>query len=144
VTQGEFNALIADSTKRIEGGIAWTQDKNGVVFEFRIRVLSDPGDQLSVKGSHNRKLGKTSYTLYTTDRIFSVDFDRRHGDAGNFHIHVWDAAKQKCVAAKVDDSAEIGKDPLRLWKWFCDKTQIVHNGALQALPPIQGDLRFGQ
>jgi hypothetical protein len=63
VTQAEFEALIADLTKRIEGTISWSQDKSGVVFDFRAKVKSDSGDQLSVKGSHNRKLGKTSYTL---------------------------------------------------------------------------------
>jgi hypothetical protein len=143
VTQAEFEALIADLTKRIEGTISWSQDKSGVVFDFRAKVKSDSGDQLSVKGSHNRKLGKTSYTLFTTDRIFSVDYDRNHGDAGNFHIHAWDASRQKCVAMKASGQIEIARDPLRLWKWFCEQAHITHDGVLESLPPLQESLRFG-
>ena len=140
MTQGEFDALIADSTKRIDGAIVWNQDKQGIVFEFRVRVVSESGDQLFVKGSHNRKLGKTSYTLYTTERIFGVDYDRAHGNAGNFHVHKWDSEKQKCLAESAEASTIIGRDPQQLWKWFCDLTSITHNGALQPLPPVQRSL----
>lgn len=142
MTQAEFEAIIADLTKRIEGDISWNQDKSGIVFDFRVKVRSDSGDQLSVKGSYNRKLGKISYTLFTTDRIFSVDYDRDHGDAGNFHVHTWDESKRKCIATKATAASEISRDPLRLWKWFCEQAHITHDGVLQSLPPVQETLRF--
>lgn len=143
VTQVEFDALIADRTKRIEGPIAWIPDQSGTVFEFRVKVISAGGDQLTIKGSHNRKLGKTTYTLFSTDRIFGADYDRKHGDAGSFHVHRWDANRQTSTATKADAGIEIGKDPLRLWKWFCEQAHIKHEGgALAPLPPVQRSL-FG-
>ncbi len=112
-----------------------------MIFEFRVKVVSDAGDQLSVKGSHNRKLGKTSYTLFSTVRLFSVDYDRNHADVGNFHVHTWDASQQKPIAAKANAETEIGKDPLQLWKWFCEQTHIRHDGTLESLPRVQEELR---
>jgi hypothetical protein len=141
MTQGEFEALIADLSKRIDETISWTQiDKAGDKFEFRVKVISDSGEQMSIKGSHNRKLGKTSYTLFTSDRIYSVDHDRSHGDAGNFHVHTWDASKGKCIASPAAASIEVGRDPQLLWDWFCEQAHITHYGVLESLPPVQKTL----
>jgi hypothetical protein len=75
-----------------------------------------------------------------TERIFAVDYDREHGDAGKFHVHLWEGDLQKRIATKADAEIAIGKDPLRLSKWFCGQANITHNETLASLPPVQANL----
>jgi hypothetical protein len=142
VTTAEFEALLADPSKRIDEDILWDENKSlPHVVDFRIRVKSEDY-HLVIKGSHNRTLGKTSYTLFIGDlgRLFSVDYDRRHGIVGHFHCHRWDGESRKCIASPASVSDEIGRDPNKLWVWFCKEANIAHNGILHAFPPQQGEL----
>jgi hypothetical protein len=90
-------------------------------------------------------LNKTSFTLFSQKigRIFSVDFDRTHGDAGNCHIHRWNG--KKCTAEKANATVQIATNPLTLWRWFCAQARITHDGQLAELPerPPAQVLLFG-
>jgi hypothetical protein len=147
VTKGEFDSLLANRNKRIDGDIKWGESK-GIpnVFDFRVTVFSTTGYALVIKGSHNRLLNKTSFTLFNqkVGRIFSVDFDRSHGDAGNCHLHRWNGSK--CIVLKATATPQTASNPLSLWKWFCEQAGISHNGNLANLPeqpPVQASL-FGK
>lgn len=50
------------------------------MVDFRVRVENENGYALWVKGSHNRELKKTSFTLFSQDtgRLFSVDVGIDH------------------------------------------------------------------
>jgi hypothetical protein len=52
LTQNEFEAILADDSKRIEGDISWTDDEDhSPSVEFRAEVQSAPGYPLFVRGS---------------------------------------------------------------------------------------------
>ena len=139
VTQTEFETLIADSTKRIDGSIAWEPSgRSGLRFEFRVRVTNESGDSLTVKGSHNRMLGKTSYTLFTNERIFAVDYDRTHGDVGSFHVgtHLLTRRKlkERTRRQRLVETPSVYGNALVL------KLNIQHDGSLAPPPPVQRTL----
>jgi hypothetical protein len=83
VTKDEFDVLLADEQN----------PTMSYVVDFRVRVKSMAGYPLTAKGSHNRQVRKTTYTLFTDRRIFALDFDRSHGDAGGFHLHEWNGSE---------------------------------------------------
>jgi hypothetical protein len=135
VTKGEFDSLLANRAKRIDGDIKWSESKTiPNVLDFRVRVFSTSGYALVIKGSHHLLLKKTSFTLFNQKlgRIFSVDFDRAHGDAGNCHLHRWNGNKLTVIRATA--SPQIASNPLTLWRWFCEQAGITHNGQLAELP----------
>jgi hypothetical protein len=56
ITQTEFETLIADASKRIEGDIRWADDEDhSPAVQFRAEVDSDPGYPLFVNGRHGRR-----------------------------------------------------------------------------------------
>ena len=51
----EFEDLLKDKTKQINGNIAWLENsEHSPTFEFRVQVDSDEGYPLFVKGSYNK------------------------------------------------------------------------------------------
>ncbi len=89
MTQTEFEALLADVTKRIEEDISWIEDEDhspGV--EFRIQVVSDPGFPLFVKGWYNREVQTLSYALIHrgVGRIYGLDLGRDHHNPSAFML----------------------------------------------------------
>ena len=137
MTKAEYDALLAEGGKIIEADISWSQDKSlSYVSEFFVKLESESGYPLTIKGSYNRVLKKNNYTLFSpkVGRIFAVDYDRKHGDAGEFHVHSWDGTK--CVATKAVAPAGIEGDPVRLWKWFCEQAGIIHSGTFGSPPPL--------
>lgn len=140
MTKGEFDALLADSGKVIEGDITWSQDKSlSYVTGFSVKLESQSGYPLTIRGSYNRVVKKISYTLIGPNgfRIFAVDYDRKHGDAGKFHVHSWDGTK--CVATKATAPMKVAHDPATLWKWFCEQAGIEHKGTFGTPPPLPPD-----
>jgi hypothetical protein len=53
LTQGEFEELINDFSKRIDGDIQWTVDNNVLWAKFRAEVITDSGYDLFIQGSFN-------------------------------------------------------------------------------------------
>jgi len=44
MTEAEFQAILGDASKRIEGDIAWSDDEDhSPAVEFRANILSDNG-----------------------------------------------------------------------------------------------------
>lgn len=51
MNQGEYEALMSDTTKRIDRDIAWiVDDSHPAALSFRTEILSETGYPLSVKG----------------------------------------------------------------------------------------------
>ena len=80
LTPGEFEDLLADGGKRIEGDIVWAPDsRHPGAMAFRAEVVSDAGYPLFVAGWHNPRMGKLSYALIhrQVGRIYALGSGRR-------------------------------------------------------------------
>ena len=63
ITLTEFETLISDTSKRIEGDIRWAADEDhSPAVQFRAEVSSDPGYPLFVNGRFNALAGTLSFT----------------------------------------------------------------------------------
>jgi hypothetical protein len=64
ITQREFDAILGDTSKRIEGDLDWREDADhSPAREFRVEVTSDSGWPLFVVGRYNPCAGTLSYPL---------------------------------------------------------------------------------
>lgn len=67
ITQTEFEAILADETKRVVGDLSWREDEDhSPAVEFAAEIGSDPGYPLFVKGWLNR-LPASSPTQSSTE-----------------------------------------------------------------------------
>jgi hypothetical protein len=97
LTQTEFEALLADATKRVEGDIAWQADEDhSPCLDFRAEVRSDTGWPLFVRGSFNPLIPALSYNLIlkTEGRVYGLDLGKDHHNpqcqqVGDCHKHRW-------------------------------------------------------
>src|SRR3989304_82444 len=85
LTQTEFEALIADTSKEIEGDIAWVEDEDhSPAMEFRVEVRSRAGYPLFVRGSYNALARTLSFVLIQrgVGRIYALDLGKDHHNPG--------------------------------------------------------------
>lgn len=121
-TQLEFDALLADATKRIEGDIDWAEDEDhSPSVEFRAEVRSDAGYPLFVRGSFNKLAKALSFTLIhrAVGRIYALDLGKDHHNpscqnVGEKHKHTYteqyrdkDAYVPQDITALVDDPVAV-------------------------------------
>jgi hypothetical protein len=143
MTQAEFEALLADNTKRIEEDISWQEDEDhspGV--EFRAQVDSDPGFPLFIKGWYNREAVTLSYALIHrgVGRIYGLDLGKDHHNpscvyVGERHKHSWtELVKDKDAYVATDITVPV-TDPIEVWRQFCQEANINHTGVMHSPPP---------
>ena len=139
ITQQEFEAILDDPTKRVEGDIVWRGDPNHwPASTFRAKVLSAGEHSLDVIGRWNPKAGKLSYALLRrgTGRIYALDMGRVHRNpttrehVGPTHKHRWtDAFRDKQAYVPRDITASWDR-PVEVWRQFCAEATVVHTGRL--------------
>lgn len=148
--QDEFEEIINDDSKTIEGDILWDADEDhSPAVEFRAEIISEAGYPLFVKGSHNPFTEKLTYALIHrgVGRVYALDLgqDHRNPDGqliGEKHKHRWDENfKDKAAYAPTDITAP-ATDPVQVWQQFCREARILHNGEMKSPPPMQLDLFF--
>lgn len=144
ITNEEFQAIIDDESKRIEGDISWSEDEDhSDAREFRVAVHSDSGEPLQINGSYNAYSGKLCYTLLRqgTGRIYGLDLGISHGrqnPTGLYakHKHRWsEARRDKEIYDPPDITASVNR-PVEVWHQFCAEARINHHGTLHE-PPMQ-------
>ncbi len=147
ITNSEFEVILNDASKRIEGDIKWVDDEfHSPAQEFRVPVLNDLDEPLQMNGWYNPYSGKLVFTLLRrgTMRIYGLDLGISHGrqePAGVYamHKHRWsEARKDKNIYVPEDITATI-EDPVEVWKQFCVEAKIEHHGTLEQ-PQIQQEL----
>ena len=147
ITQQEFETILNDATKRIDGNIAWREDANRwPACTFRVAVLSSTEHSLEIASRWNPKAGKLSYVLLRrgTGRIYALDLGRLHTNpsgesVGSVHKHRWtDALMDKWAYAPSDITAPWDR-PVEVWQEFLNEVTIRHDGELQ-LPNWQEEL----
>ncbi len=146
--QNEFEALMADTTKTIDGEIIWAEDEHhSPALEFRREVHSEAGYPLYAKGYLNRAARKLTYSLIhrAEGNIYRLDLGRVHDNpsgerVGEKHKHRWDEQMgMKDAYVPSDITANVDR-PQDVWTQFCAEAQLTHNGAMNPPPPQQLDL----
>lgn len=142
LSQAEFEELIADPKKYIEGDIAWAQERSPWLG-FRVEIASPAGYPLFLKGSYNPIIAALSYHIIhrISGRIYGLDLgkDHRNPDGqriGEKHKHRWYEPLRDKQAYIPPDITAPATQPERVWDEFCQEAKVVHNGTM-APPPAQ-------
>lgn len=147
LTNTEFETILSDASKRIDGDISWQEDEDhSPCVEFRAEVQSEAGWPLFVRGSYNRLIPALSYMLIlkTTGRVYGLDLGKDHhnpqcNQVGEKHKHKWTEQFRDKEAYVPDDITEPAANPAAVWTQFCTEAKLTHNGKLSAPPPHQED-----
>ncbi len=148
LTDSEFETILNDSSKQVEGDIVWQEDEDhSPVMEFRMEVASEAGWPLFVRGSYNALIQTLSLGLIlkTAGRIYGLDLGKDHhnpqcNQVGEKHKHRWTEQfrdKEAYIPVDIDATAS---DPISVWEQFCAEANLKHNGKMASPPPVQGDL----
>lgn len=148
LTLTEFETLLNDTTKRIEGDIIWQEDEDhSPCLEFRAEIQSDSGWPLFVRGSYNPLIPALSYVLLlkTTGRVYGLDLGKDHHNpqcqqVGEKHKHRWSEQFRDKEAYAPDDITAPASDPAAVWIQFCAEAAITHQGRMTPPPARTGDL----
>ncbi|MBA4027478.1 MAG: hypothetical protein C0473_04470 [Cyanobacteria bacterium DS3.002] len=147
MTQDEFEDLLLDETKTIEGDIDWSDDEDhSPAVEFQAAISNAQNMPVELRGSYNQILEKLTFAVIHRGlgRIYSLDLGHDHrnpdtGDkVGDKHKHRWSEIYKAKVAYVPDDITEPANFPLLVWEQFCAEFRLTHNGQMRSLPPIQG------
>jgi hypothetical protein len=148
LTNTEFETILSDATKQIEGDIAWQEDEDhSPAIEFRAEVASDAGWPLFVRGSYNPLVPAVTFALIlkTVGRVYALDLGKDHHNpeceqVGEKHKHQWtEKFRDKEAYVPKDITAE-ASDPVAVWSQFCAEAKLAHNGDLGSPSTPQGDL----
>lgn len=143
IGQTEFDAMMDDASKRIEGDLRWRDDPDhSPALEFRAEVQSDAGYPLRVNGRYNPVAGTLSYTLIhrETGRVYGLDLGADHHNptcqrVGEKHKHRWTDQFADKLAYVPNDITASPDDPVRVWQQFCAEAKIDHRGSLERPRP---------
>ena len=139
LSDADFSSILSDASKRIEGDIAWKEDRGHLpAWTFRAAVQSEVGWPLFVHGSYNPRTQRLSYALIwrTEGRIYGLDMGKIHRNPqgeriGRKHKHSWSERFRDKRAYVPDDITASAADPAAVWRQFCVEARIQHNGELR-------------
>lgn len=146
--QSEFEKLITDETKRINGDISWSEDEDhSPTVEFRVEVTSQMGYTLFVKGSYNALAQALTFALIhpSFGRFYALDMGKDHHNpscvnVGEKHKHRWNEQLRDKEAYVPQDITASVTDPVSVWQEFCIESRITHDGVMHSPPPLQLEL----
>ncbi len=146
LSQNEFETLIADPEKYIEGDIIWIKERSPC-SEFRVEITSPAGYPLFLKGSYNPIIPALSYHIIhrAAGRIYGLDLGKDHRNpdgqhTGEKHKHRWNEPLRDKEAYVPQDITALATDPVNVWQQFCIEAKLIHNGSMASPPPQQLDL----
>lgn len=142
ISQQEFDAILADTTKRIEQDLTWCDDEDhSPAVEFRAEVKSAAGYPLFLVGRYNQKAGTLSFALLHrgAGRVYALDLGADHHNptcdhVGEKHKHSWTEAWRDKMAYAPEDITAPWNRPVEVWRQFCAEARIQHSGTLPAPP----------
>jgi len=148
--QQDFDALLADTTKQINGSVEWDMDDDHYPsVEFRIEVVSQPKYPIFVKGSYNQLAQTLTYALIHQryGRIYALDLGKDHhnptcSSVGRKHKHRWTELFRDKEAYVPDDITALINDPVDVWFQFCKEAFLMHNGVMYPPPLVQLELEL--
>lgn len=148
LSQTEFEALISDTSKRINAGVQWADDEDhSPTLEFRVEVESNAGYPLFVRGSFNPLANAAAFALIHrgVGRIYCLCMGKDHHNptcqnTGDKHKHRWTEQFRDKEAYVPPDITADTSDLSLLWSQFCSEAKIIHDGTFQVPSGIQEDL----
>ena len=146
LSQSEYEAIIADDDKVIEGDIAWTTDPYTYAQSFRIEIYSEY--PIFMNGWYNPFSGKLSYAIIhrSVGRIYGLDLGAAHRNPdrqpiGEKHKNYWVEGDRDKWAYVPEDITEPWSRPVAVWEQFCTEANVTHAGSL-GLPAVQAEMRL--
>lgn len=144
--KADFQAILRDTSKRVEGNLSWSRPQPGTPWvKFRANIASEAGYPLQVEGSHNPLAEKTTFTvLYAgKGRIYALDLGGAHKQPDGemlegTHKHRLADDGQLEAYVPLDITAD-PTDPVLAWDEFCAEFNLAHQGELLA-PSVQLEL----
>jgi hypothetical protein len=148
LSDAEFDAILRDCTKLIEGDIVWQEDEDhSPSLEFKVEIATAGGWPIFMKGTYNPLVPAISYALISkaSGRIYALDLGKGHknpdgGRVGDTHKHRWSEEFKDKKAYEPGDITATPDNPIQAWQEFCQEATIQHNGRMHPPPPVQGDL----
>ena len=139
ITQREFEEILADPTKRIEGDIGWRAPPgHRSAMGFRAQVRSEPDWPLTVRAWWNPATKKLSYSIIyrRSARIIGLDLGRGHRNpdetmVAEVHKHRWSEQFGSKHAYEPPDITAPWDRPVEVWRQFCTEVGIDHAGTLR-------------
>jgi hypothetical protein len=152
LSQQEFEALLNDCTKRIQGNLSWTNDlmQTGAK-EFRAAILSDADYPIFINARYVEVAGKLTYAVIhqSEGRIYGLDLGAIHrnprGPDGRgellrgTHKHRWTEQHRDKWAYVPPDITQPWSNPVAVWEQFCAEAGIQHFGTLRPPPTSLGN-----
>ena len=150
MTRAEFEAILADQTKRIVGDVVWRKPDDGhrQALAFRVDVHNAVDYPLIVNGWYNPLVPSLSIALIhrAVGRIYGLCIGREHHNptcsnvGADVHKHAWsDATRDKHAYRPADISATADTPVLALREFF-EEANIRLEGSIAAIPPRQSTL----
>ena len=144
LSQGEYEAIIADNAKVIEGDIAWSVDPYTHAQSFRVEVDSEY--PIFVNGWYNPFSGKLSYAIIhrRVGRIYGLDLGAEHRNpdrqmVGEKHKNYWREGDRDKWAYVPEDITEPWSRPVAVWGQFCSEASLKHEGSMSS-PGVQTEM----
>ncbi len=151
LSQDEFELLINDPSKFINGDILWNDDTNHYPScKFRINIEADIDYQIMMIGTYNAQMERLSYTIIhkpSGKRIYGLDLgwevNHKNPDGkmlGEPHKHRWQVPYQDKIAYRPLDITAKASQPIEVWDQFCEEAKIKHLGNMNSPPLYQPDI----
>jgi hypothetical protein len=149
LSQAEFEAILQDNSKTIQGDIVWqSHPQHELLLKFKAEILADLDNyQLSLRGTYNPLIYALSYHLICPPygRIYGLDLGKAHKNpngehVGDKHKHRWSEIYRDKQAYEPKDITASGDNPLKVWQQFCKEAAIRHDGVMRSIPSQQLDL----
>ncbi|MDZ7802093.1 MAG: hypothetical protein U5K81_15045 [Trueperaceae bacterium] len=148
MTNAEFEVLLSDTSKVVEGDIAWSQSEDRATWlGFRVEVTNDVGWPLFIVGSFNPLVPALSFVLIlqTTGRVYALDMGKDHHNpqcdqVGEVHKHRWNESLRDKEAYAPTDITKPASDVVGVWEQFCKEARLHHDGRMAPPPPMPTEL----
>ena len=145
ISSQEYDAIVSDVTKHIDGDIEWEGRPTAAARQFRVDVASETGHPIFIKGWYNPNSGKLSYALIhrIAGRIHGLDLGADHCNpdgefVGEKHKNYWVPGSRDKWAYVPDDITEDWDRPVAVWTQFCAEINLRHDGTLRDPGSVQG------
>ena len=140
ISQQEFETILGDDSKTIEGDITWAEDTDhSPAQEFKADVTSEAGYPLFIVGRYSGLAGTLSYVLIYrgVGRIYALDLGAVHRNpdgtlVGTKHKHRWKEGFRDKHAYMPEDITEPWDNPVEVWNQFCRQANIQHRGRMHS------------
>ena len=137
-SESDVLAIIADSTKVIEGDIVWQPHPTAPpALQFIVEVNGGGALTLTIAGWLNPATEKLTFALIArgVGRVYGLDFGRKHPNPdgemiGETHKHRWTIEHRDRWAYVPTDITADWSDPVTAWQQFCAEANLSHAGTM--------------